>query len=419
MTIKILPFLCLFGTSQIVAQLPKTPSVLQMQAAEQQREIRQRNAQIIQQSAQAHTPRQQQRQQVQEFYQEQRQEFNVPSVAYEFPENKTPQSQNFKSAATELTAMLEGKQTLSLRRAVFLSENAFFDNTLDYERFSRNIDMEVDIIQAFMKKGGYASDDDMAKKFFIQRLLSDTLVMTDAKGKVQFTHLPYRYDFDDPFGTKDPRKLFVTKLLTEKSGQCRSLPLLYLMLAEALDVKAWLAYAPQHSYIKMQDKKGAWHNYETTNGHYSSDSWLLSSGYISANALKNRIFMDTVSTKQTVAACLADLAGAYTRRFDNDKFVLDCLDKSLSYYPNNIQALERKSMYHTNLFKFVVEQLNNPPPLLLPYDSKAFTLYNQMHTQYKVVDKTGYQFIPDNVYKDWLKSFEMEHQKREIKAIRP
>ena len=129
--------------------------------------------------------------------------------------------------------------------------------------------------------------------------------------------------------------------------------------------------------------------------------------------------MDTLSTKQTVAACLVDLATAYNHRFGDDKFVLDCANKALSYNPNNIQALQVKANYYSHLFDFVASQLHYPPVSLLPADPKVFALYNQMHAQYGVIDKTGFQDIPNKVYQDWLKSFEIEKQKQGIKVIRP
>lgn len=411
MTIKILPFLCLFGTSQIVAQLPQQPSPLRNQGTEQQRQIQEQNARFPQSNPQK---QQQQQREVQAY----NQEMKVPTIAYEFPEN-CPSSTYFTAAMTELMAMLEGKQPMSLKRAVFLSENAFFNNQLDYEGYCRTIDMEIDVIQAFMKKEGYSPDDDMAKKYCLQRLMSDTLVMKDAKGRIQFTHLPYRYDFDDPFAQYNYRKYFVTKLLAEKTGQCHSLPLLFLILAEALDVKAWLAYSPQHSYIKLQDKKGAWYNYETTNGHYSSDSWILSSGYINANTLKNHVFMDTLSTRQTIAACLVDLANASIHKCGYNKFALTAAEKALVYHPSNIQALQIKADYYTHLFDFVVQQLHYPPISLLSAYPQAEALYKKMHAQYAVVDKTGYQQIHETVYQDWLKSFDIEKQKQPVKVIRP
>jgi|GEM_PF-6378361 len=62
-----------------------------------------------------------------------------------------------------------------------------------------------------------------------------------------------RYDFVDFWGREDTRKVFVTKLLATNSGQCQSLPQLYLILAEELGTTAYLAFSPEHSYIKFQD----------------------------------------------------------------------------------------------------------------------------------------------------------------------
>src|SRR5690606_40795390 len=67
--------------------------------------------------------------------------------------------------------------------------------------------------------------------------------------------------------------------------QCHSLPLLYLILAEEMNAKAWMALAPQHAYIVFESDKGLI-NFETTNGHLVDDEWIMKSGFISTNSIK-------------------------------------------------------------------------------------------------------------------------------------
>ena len=90
----------------------------------------------------------------------------------------------FHSAFAEIDSMLNGTKELNLARSVFLVENAFYGNTLDY--------------------------------------------------------------FDSHF---------ITKLMISGIGQCYSMPLYYLILAEEMNAEACWALSPKHSFVKIKDKK--------------------------------------------------------------------------------------------------------------------------------------------------------------------
>lgn len=398
-------------------QAPRVPSLADVRRADQLR-TEQQNAALARQlnpSAEA------QRQHLQEIQAELRQadRRNKP-IQYEFPDNPDLAAQNYKASFKELSNMLEGQQDLSLKRAVFLAESPYLGNTLSYERFCSDIATEIDIFYEFMKKENLDSHNDIAKKYMLQRFFSDTLVMKDDKGQYLFTHYPYRYDFEDPLAKQDFRKMLVTKLLKDKKGQCHSMPLLYLIFAEELGIKAWLAYSPEHSYIKTQDAKGAWYNFETTNGHYSTDSWILSSGYVKAEALQSKIYMDTISRKETIATCLRDLMMGYVAQFGWDKFVLNATDKVLQYKPKDIYALMYKSDYYLTLLKYVGHQMGYPPlKYVINNDPQAQQFFLKLQQINKIIIESGYEEMPENTYQTWLRSFEKEKAKNPTLIIRP
>jgi hypothetical protein len=103
-----------------------------------------------------------------------------------------------------------------------------------------------------------ATDKD--KHLALFQVMCDTTRRYDRAGKWTGLRMPMRYDFHDYRGEGDYRQQFVTKLLQTNTGQCHSLPLLYKILAEEMGVKAYLAFAPNHSYIRHQDEQGRWYN---------------------------------------------------------------------------------------------------------------------------------------------------------------
>ena len=123
------------------------------------------------------------------------------------------------------------------------------------------------------------------------RAMSDTMKIKLPNMETSVMSSPVKYDFEDFKGEKDWTKMFVSKLLSTKSGQCHSLPLLYLILCEATDTEASLAFSPSHTYAKFKDQQGNWYNVELTRGRITSDAVIMASGYITAEALKNKLYM--------------------------------------------------------------------------------------------------------------------------------
>lgn len=373
--------------------------------------------QMIMREVQQHEKR---RLQQQQFMAEIENDMKPKTIRYEFPDqSRIAGTEHFRNAFAEIDRMLKGETPLKLKRAVFLTENAYLDNLMEYDWFDHDVSSDVEFIHSLIEQAGYDKENPTVKKWALQQLMSDTIYFRDGNGNVTYTHLPYQYDFEDPWGREDWAKQFVVKLTSNGKGQCHSLPLLYLILAEELGVEAWLSYSPSHTYIKVDDGKGNLLNYETTNGHYTTDVFVQSSGYIKAEALRSGIYMDTMSRKEVVATTLADLAKGYAIKFGFDQFVLGCLDKALEYSPNNVYALQLKSDYQTYLFFYVFDQLGRPPVEKLPNYPKAYELFKKMHEIYGQLDTLGFEQMPEEIYQKWLQSFETEKSKQPVQIIRP
>lgn len=120
--------------------------------------------------------------------------------------------------------------------------------------------------------------------------------------------------------------MFVTKLLKKWKGNCHSLPYLYKILTDEFNVPCHLAFAPNHIYIKLFSEKSGWYNTELTSGTFPIDAWIIALGHVTIDAIRNTLYMDTLSNKQAVANCLVDLAQGYLHKYDKDnpEFVIKC-----------------------------------------------------------------------------------------------
>lgn len=320
---------------------------------------------------------------------------------------------SYRTAFSELQNMLEyGKS--DFKWAVFVTENAYYKQNLSYPAFSSAIENLAAVCNAWVNTNrltGYDAPDssDVLKNYAIYTVLKDTVYLLDNLP----ISLPYIYDFEDFFGAEDWSKMFVSKLLQKGSGNCHSLPYLYKILADELDAAAWLSLAPNHIYIKNRCKKIGWYNTELTSGQFPTDAWVKASGYISLDAIRSGIYMDTLSLAQSVALCVYDLAKGYERQTGNytDGFILRCCDLVLKFYPNHINSIILKAEILKKRFDVLMKTHGVQYPSQLFNDEDAKALFDEMESLYVKAVLLGYYEMPMEMYLGWLASLQSEKEK--------
>ncbi|HEX8575903.1 MAG TPA: hypothetical protein VF677_06375 [Flavobacterium sp.] len=308
---------------------------------------------------------------------------------------------------------------LSVKDINFQIENAYFENKQDKAQFDQVIKNSGDFILSKMKELNYDLQSNSAKNFMLFQFFSETLQLKSNGLK----HTAFQYDFDDYMGVKEYSKMFVSKLLATKTGQCHSMPLLYLILAEQINAEAFLAFSPNHSYIRFRDDKGKWYNIELTNGMFSTTSYILQSGYIKSEALQNKIYMQNLSKKELLSQFCVDLANGYTHKFGYDEFVQKLITKALALYPNSISAHMVQSNLDTARFEYVMYQLGINPRKKeelqnIRYFPEAVDLLDKVNRQYDFVDNLGYEHMSDEAYQNWLRSMKEQQHIQDNETIR-
>jgi len=186
-------------------------------------------------------------------------------------------------------------------------------------------------------------------------------------------------------------------------GNCHSLPYLYKMIMDELGQESYLALAPNHIYIKVNNKKVGWYNIELTCADYPTDAWLMASGYIHLDAIRNSLYMDALNEQQSVALTLIDLAQGYQAKYglQDGKFILQCCDTALKYFPNYINALLLKTETLTELYK------QSPEPELMQQMSELVTKVHEL----------GYRKMPNEMYLNWLGSLKTDNTEQRMKSV--
>lgn len=324
------------------------------------------------------------------------------------------QVQEYENALRALDNGLRNQ--IQFKEAVYITENAFKDNQLERQEFDSQINLLLALIQLRQKSDSLIYKgkdvDEIRINAAIFKTLTDTTIAV-VQDTAIYAFMPFRYDFNDIFGSRDWANMFVSKLLRTRTGNCHSLPYLYKILADELDINAYLSTAPNHNYIKIRAEKGGWYNTELTSATFPIDAWLMASGYITLEAIQNGIYMDTLSEKESIALCVIDLAQGFNHKYpDNDgKFVIECCDLALKYFPDYVNAMLLKAETRLRQLQKMQKRYgytNLKEVTKLP-DGKA--KWDEMNALYGQLLTLGYRQMPEQMYVDWLISLKKEKEK--------
>jgi hypothetical protein len=200
------------------------------------------------------------------------------------------------------------------------------------------------------------------------------------------------------------------------TGQCHSMPSLYLILLEQIGAEANLVMSPNHSYIRFKNNDGKMQSIELTNGMFSADSFVLNNGYIKSEALQNKIYMQNLTKKELLSQMYVDLASGYIHKFGYDEFVNKILDKALELNPNNINVTLWQSNLNQKRFVKACNKLginpNNQESLrnIRNYPNLVAQLKN-INRQFDYIDRLGFAQMPPEQYEKWLGSLKSTENK--------
>ncbi|MFT3995753.1 MAG: hypothetical protein QM660_15695 [Dysgonomonas sp.] len=295
--------------------------------------------------------------------------------------------------------------SLNLRKAVIYTENAFHQWQLSDNEFNTIIKTYASVCRELSMSGDIQyqeKDQEVAmNQCAVFIFMTDTLQMQKEEKIV--SRPPFSYNHEDFAGQKDWSNMFVSRLMQTKKGNCHSLPYLYKIIMDELGYESHLALAPNHMYIKANNKKVGWYNIELTCGDFPTDAWYAASGYIHTDAIRNGIYMKALSNKEAVSMTLVDLAQGYQAKFGigDGSFIIKCCDTALEHFPKYINAMLLKAEILTELYK----------------ESKDQELFSQMTELYTNIHKLGYRKMPQQMYANWLNSLNIEDRNQGVKAL--
>ena len=297
----------------------------------------------------------------------------------------------YELAVDEISEMLSGQRPMNFKRAVFLTENAYYDNKLDWTTFCKEIDQaKVKINQMIVAKK--LQQYKTAGNWAIFSYMTDSIP--------ENSHRPYQYDMDNFMNEKYMDCYMVSSLLKTKKGNCHSLPYLYKILANEVNVESYISLAPMHVFIKHKDEHGQWWNLELTSGSFSRTSFIIESFNVSDAGMQSGLYLKPLSEKESVALCLSDLLDYYDRQkgiYYGD-LVRKAYTAGINIYPNSLLQIAKRDEIKYRLDNEMKAKGLNDYNKILPYPDLV-KLYSELNETTDYLKKIGYVRLSEQAYK--------------------
>lgn len=268
---------------------------------------------------------------------------------------------HFYSAKAELEKMLSGEIPLDYEKAVFITENAYWDNSVDYAVYKSILDIyTLKILNLILNndkesqlqfKNNILYSIDQQKEQY-RKVLTNWAIftyLTDTTfrrlNNEIIPNFPFQYSYDDPLGTTDWGNSQVLSLLANKKGNCYALSVLFKIFSERFNSNAGIATAPGHVFIVHEDINGTPFNIELASKTFVGTGSIKTLTNTTHEAVVSGISMRTLNIKQSVALCLVYLAKGYEYKFKtkSDDFILQCSETALKYDSLNLNAMLLKA----------------------------------------------------------------------------
>jgi len=181
------------------------------------------------------------------------------------------------------------------------------DHELDYARakiaFDRLVDPSVDedwvlseldqMRRTALELAG-PSPDEVAKLNALRRLIYKSGPWNGWR--------PFSYDFSN-YRSRNVRLKLLSNYLETRLGNCVSMPILFLILANKLGLDIRLARAPSHLFVRHHAPNGQMTNLETTSGAKPArDIWICHSRGVGQRGISTGFYMCSLGRREGLGA---------------------------------------------------------------------------------------------------------------------
>ncbi len=203
-------------------------------------------------------------------------------------------------------------------------------------------------------------------------------------------HRPYQYDLSDPLGHK-PGNALLSNYLTTHRGNCVTMPLLYVILAQRLDLNATISVAPFHTFAKVTLGDRTFNVEATSGGHVEGDDFYRRKTPMSDAAVANGVYMKTLTRREAVAV-LADAVASHLLDQKQPSEALAVADLVLAAYLNDANALvEKGSAYGLMIDQQFREKYPQPMDIPISLQNQYLALVDKNKQAFDQAEALGWR----------------------------
>ena len=201
----------------------------------------------------------------------------------------------------------------------------------------------------------------------------------------------FSYDQADPFGQILANRLLSTYIRT-RQGNCISMPILFLIVADRMGLNVHLGMAPLHILVRYADPQGADHNLEpTSGGHEARDVWYRQNLPMTDRAIASGIYLRTLSRRESVAEMANIVLDSLLdqRRYQE---AIDVADAILAVNPRETYTMVKKASAVAGLLQTeFIDRFPNPASIPASLRSRYRTLVQQNAQLFSAAEALGWQ----------------------------
>ncbi|MEK7071176.1 MAG: transglutaminase family protein [Patescibacteria group bacterium] len=193
---------------------------------------------------------------------------------------------------------------------------------IDFNHLHRAVESKIDIATVSLNLAKEVYPDIELKTYLIQvdfiarrvgKIVNgskDPDYRIRAINTVLFQELNFSYDLEDPLGMK-PENRFINKTLETKKGNCYTLPLLYISIAQRLGYPIYPVLAPEHIFARYESPPLKSSNIEVTaRGGEATDEQYIRDFKIPRKSIESGAYLSTLTYKEYLSELFAN-SGAY------------------------------------------------------------------------------------------------------------
>ena len=203
---------------------------------------------------------------------------------------------------------------------------------------------------------------------------------------------PFVYDHADPYGEDLHNKLLATYIDTRR-GNCVSMPILQLIVAERLGLNVSLSTAPLHVFMRYTSPtNGRSLAIEATSGgHPARETWYHEQLGVTDAQVKSGIYLGVLTKRESIAG-MASTVTEWLMSQGRQAEAIEVADVLLEYYPTDVHAVLSRGTAHGELFRTeFVEHFPTPAAIPMGLQSRYRMLAAQNAAAFRQAEAWGWR----------------------------